>query len=174
MTLQEALDRAYYIFREDYSDEERLWNLTEFYRWSEQPPSEKQLNYIKSVLKERYDQLIKDRKLSKGDCSQIINMLKIKDTTPKQLARLRKKRREELDREQEDKKRRSLMKIRYELSKKREIYKKYYALILPDDLVITDSWETASRLIEANETEGVRIRYKGFTNLDGAIDFLRS
>ena len=51
--------------------------------------------------------------------------------------------------------------------------KKYYALILPDDLVITDDWSYALEQIAPYEKDGKRVRYKSFLSLAEAYDFLR-
>lgn len=171
--VQQALDMAYEVFVEQYSDEENLWDLKEFYRWSEQPATEKQIEYLKNVLGDELDNLTDGHNLTKGDCSQIINMLKLKNASPMQLVRLRKKRREEIEKRREDALRRAAMKIRYELEKKSVFYKKYYALILPDELIITDSWSVAKPLIDEAEGGGARVRYKSFLTLNEAVDFVR-
>ena len=174
MTVGQALDKAYAIFNNDYRDEQNLWDLRQFYRWSEEDATEKQIAYLKGALGEEFDRLKKGRRLSKGDCSQIINMLKVRNTSPTQLVRLRKKREAELEQQREDVERRALMKIRHVFEKKQTFYKKYYAVMLPDDLVITDSWSVAKPLIDAAEADGARVRYKSFGNLNEATEFLRS
>jgi len=173
MSVQQALDAAYGIFKNEYADEESLWNLTDFYRWSEEPATEKQIAYLKGALGEDFDRVASGRRLTKGDCSQMINMLKIKNTTPMGLVRLREKHRLELRQKQEETERRAKMKIRYDFENKKSLYKKYYALILPDELVITDNWAKARELIEQAEADGGRVRYKSFVSLNDAIEFLR-
>ena len=173
MTVQKAFDKAYDIFCTEYADEQNLWDLNVYFRWSEEDATEKQVAYLKGVLGEEFDALAKGRRLTKGDCSQIINMLKLKNSSPLQLARLRKKRDEELLKQREDQERRAAMKIRYVLENKKSLYKKYYALILPDELVITDSWQAAKPLIDEAEQSGARVRYKSFTSLSDAQEFLR-
>ena len=173
MSFQKALDLSYDIFSSEYADERRLWDLMEYYRWSEEPATQKQTEYLKAVLKDEFESLSLGRRLTKGDCSQMINMLKLRNTSPRQLVKLRQKRREELELIRQDVERRSRMKIRYDLKKKSFGYKKYYALILPDDLIITDDWGSAKVLIDEAETDGKTVRYKSFLTLDEATDFLR-
>ena len=172
--LKDALDEAYNVFVKEYADEETLWDLDRYYRWSEEDASEKQLAYLKAVLGSEFDELNKERRLSKGDCSQIINMLKLKNTSPKKLVELRFKRREELAKKDEERERRRTMKIRYEIDKKPRAYKKYYAIILSDDLVITDNWQRAEEIIASEKSEDFKVRFKGFTTISEAVDFLRS
>ena len=173
MDIQRALDNAYTIFRNEYADEENLWNLSEYYRWSEQPATEKQLNYLKSVLKGEFDEVAKLKTPTRGDCSQMIKMIKIGSSSPKQLVALRKKRDIEMEKRREDIERRRLMKIRYDLNKKGSLYKKYYAIIMPDELVVTDEWGKASLLIAQAKEMDFDVRYKSFATLTAAADFLR-
>ncbi|MBP5177759.1 MAG: DEAD/DEAH box helicase, partial [Clostridia bacterium] len=174
MTIGQAFDRAYDVFCGEYKDEQTLWDLNYYYRWSEELATEKQVAYLKNALGAEFDRLAGERRLTKGDCSQIINMLKIRNTSPAQLVRLRKKREQELERQKEDAKRRAIMKIRYDLKKKGALYKKYYALILPDELVVTDDWQTAAQLIDAAQSSGSRVKYKSFLSLSDAQEFLRA
>lgn len=172
MPLQRAFDSAYEIFKNEYSDEVSLWDLKYYYSWSEQPATEKQIAMVKGFYKDEFFELFGSRRLTKGDMSQIINMIKLKRTTPKQLAKMHEEHKKAVEIKNRELELRQKMKIRYDLDKNK-LVKKYYALVLADELLITDSWQTASKYIEESEKCGYRPKFKGFTNLSDAIDFLR-
>ena len=174
MSLQQALDRAYMIFKTEYADEERLWNLTYYYRWSEEPATEKQIEYLKSVLGKEFDDLSNSRRLSKGDCTQIINAVKIKTSTPRQLAEAAKRRKAEVERLSLERAVRSSMKITHIFINKGKKFRKFYAIILVDQLVITDDWGEAQAIITAAKDKGEAVRFKGFLTLNDATEYLRS
>ncbi len=171
MPLQTAFNKAYEIFKSEYSDEVSLWDLRYYYSWSEQPATEKQIAMVKGFYKEEFYSLFGDKRLTKGDMSQIINMIKLKRTTPQQLAKMHEEHKKLAQQKQQEQEMRKTMKIRYDLTKRN--VKKYYALILVDDLVITDSWQRAQDLIENSEKLGYKPKFKGFPNLNLAIDFIR-
>ena len=50
---------------------------------------------------------------------------------------------------------------------------KYYAIQHPTDLVITNSWSAACDIIAELEKDGSKCRYKGFTSIKQAEEFLR-
>ena len=57
------------------------------------------------------------------------------------------------------------------LVRENALFEKYYALQLPNYLIITDSWEEASKIIAENA--GVKIRYKSFLTTTDAVAYLR-
>lgn len=171
MGLQEALDTAYARFFADYRDEEKLWNLTEYYTWQFEPATEKQKNYIRSRLPaEEWEELERSRRLTKGDAAQILNALSARRLTHKQLVAMHKKRAEEKRAAEEERERLSRLKIRYVMNDKARSYK-YYAVQTADDLVVTNDWNTASQIIAEC---GDNCRYKGFSSKKDAVEFLRS
>ncbi len=172
MSLQSAFDRAYEIFKNEYSDEVSLWDLQYYYSWSEQPATEKQIAMVKGFYKQEFDNLFGEKRLTKGDMSQIINMIKLKRTTPQQLAKMHEEHKNAVLQKQREIDKRKTMKIRYDINK--NVTKKYYALILADELVITNSWQKAEELIENSEKLGYKPKFKGFPSLNLAIDFIRS
>ena len=173
MPIQLAFDKAYNILKSEYADEVSLWDLQYYYSWSEQPATEKQIAMVRGFYKEEFDGMFGGRRLTKGDMSQIINMIKLKNTTPKQLAKMHDEHKKAVEQKNRELDIRKTMKIRYELDHKKYT-RKYYALILVDELVVTDNWNTAQELIENSEKLGYKPKFKGFLNLNDAIDFLRS
>ena len=103
----------------------------------------------------------------------MINALLIKNLSPRALVKLHRKRREELEKQQEEKKNRELMKINYDIDKRTHGFKKYYAIILSDELVVTDKWDKALNYIDGEKDKNFRVRYKSFTSISAATDFLR-
>ena len=71
----------------------------------------------------------------------------------------------------EERERRQNLKIRKVL---RKGGRKIYALILVDDLVVTDDWNYARQLIDEETEKGRKVRYKGFPSLDSAYEYLRN
>lgn len=174
-SLQQALDEAYCRLERDYVDEKKFWDLQEYLQWQFAPATEKQIALIKSrVSGEDFENLIKERSLTKGDAVQVINALMLKNLTPADLLRMHVRKKNEQNEENERIKRLENLKIRYILTKKgrKSFYpKKYYALQLPNDLIITDSWEEASKIIAENSNE--KIRYKSFLSTTDAVAYLR-
>ncbi|MBR2328620.1 MAG: DEAD/DEAH box helicase family protein, partial [Clostridia bacterium] len=171
MTLQQALDAAYARFFAHYRDEEKLWNLTEYYSWQFEPASEKQKAFLRSKLPPaEWEAINASRHLTKGDAAQILNAMSLKDMSPKRLLAMRRKSNEEKQAKEEENRRLSSLKIRYMLTKKK-YPRKYYAIRMPDDLLITDDWEKAKLVIEG--VGEANCRFKGFLSLDDAVKFLR-
>lgn len=174
MPIQVAFDKAYNIFKDEYIDEVSLWNLQYYYNWSEQPATEKQIAMVRGYYKEEFDKLFGGRRLTKGDMSQVINMIKLKNTTPKQLAKMHEEHKMQAEKKNRELDIRKNMKIRYVIDRKKAFGKKYYALVLADELVITDKWKTAEELIQNSEKLGYKPKFKGFLKLNDAINFVRS
>ncbi|MBQ9481309.1 MAG: viroplasmin family protein [Clostridia bacterium] len=170
-SLQDALDKAYAYFYANYKDEEKLWNLSEYYGWQFEPATDKQKDYIKAnVPADEWEALVKNRHLTKGDAAQILNALSLKNVTTKKLLAMHERKAAERKRQEEERKRLASLKIRYVLKKKGRSFK-YYAVRCPDDLVIFDDWPAAEEFISSQPQNSVR--YKGFTSKDAAIAFLR-
>lgn len=51
---------------------------------------------------------------------------------------------------------------------------KYYAVQHPADLVITNDWQTASGIIAELNATGVECRFKSFTSIKQAEEYLRT
>ena len=89
-TLQLALAGAYRTFKYEHDDEKPLWDLDNYFVWQSEPATEKQLSYIKSKLsQEDFNAVKMAASLTKGNCSQIINALKIKNAKPYELLKMR-------------------------------------------------------------------------------------
>lgn len=172
--LQTALDKAYLVFIERHLDEKKLWDLQEYYRWQYEPASEKQKAYIKSRLNGEEWQRLEDKgMLTKGEAAQILNMISTRALTPEKLMFMySRKQKERLEKNAEAERKKSL-KIRKIINKK-VFTRKYYALIFHDDLVITNEWNTAEDLITEANNKGEKVRYKGFSKIEAAIEFLRN
>lgn len=171
LSLNEAFERAYYYIDAHYPDEKSLWNLAEGYAWSNRPASEKQMNLVKAkITKEEFERVAPLGILTRGDANQIINALSLKNLNKKALLRMHYEAEERKRQKKEDIERRQSLKIRKVLNR---LGKKYYALILPDDLVVTDDWSYALEQIAPYEKDGKRVRYKSFLSLAEAYDFLR-
>lgn len=171
LSLKGAFERAYFYVDTHYADEKSLWDLAESYAWASRKASEKQLDFIKKrISKEELEQIAPNGELSRGDANQIINALSVRASTKKDLLRMRaqyEKRKKDLE---EERAARSVLKIRKELSGKG---RKYYAISLSDDLIVTDSWQKAEKYISDAREKGERVRYKGFSSIAEACDFLR-
>ena len=172
-SLQKALKEAYDYFAVCHDDERPLWDLTSYYSWQKAPATEKQLSFIKAkISREEFDEIIKYG-LSKGDCSQIINALKIKNTDKNELLRLRAKAKEKQLADQKEKAERQ--KLRIETMFVTKYRDKFYAVKHKTRLVITDNWEVAADLInQLDGREGAKCYFKKFPSKARAIDFLRS
>lgn len=172
LPLDEAFDRAYYYIDTHYPDEKSLWNLAEGFSWSNRPASEKQMRLVKAkITKEEFDKIAPLGVMSRGDANQIINALSVRNLDKKSLLRMHFEAVERRKQKEEEVKKRQSLKIRKVIKKKG---KKLYALIFPDDLVLTDDWPYALELIDSYEKKGIRVRYKGFFSLAEAYDFFRS
>lgn len=172
-SLEKALKEAYDYFAVCHDDERPLWDLTSYYSWQKAPATEKQLSFIKAkISREEFDEIIKYG-LSKGDCSQIINALKIKNTDKNELLRLRAKAKEKQLADQKEKAERQ--KLRIETMFITKYRDKFYAVKHKTRLVITDNWEVAADLInQLDGREGAKCYFKKFPSKAQAIDFLRS
>lgn len=170
MDLQQALDKSYEIFKTEYADEQRFWDLTEYYGWQLEKATEKQIQYIRRSLGDEDFGAIDLARLTKGDAAQIINALAIRRLRPSDLVRMHKKSREEKAKKQMLAETLKRLKIR-KIVKGRSA--KYYAIQHPTDLVVTDNWQTACEIIADLEKDGVKCRYKGFTSLKEAEEYLR-
>lgn len=172
-TLQRALSEAYGYFKYNHDEEKALWDLDNFYLWQNEPATEKQVSYIKSkISKAEYDSLYDTVPFTKGNCSQIINALKIKNVKPDELYKMRQKAK---DRElQEQKAKEELSKLRIETIYVTKYRNKFYAIKHKTRLIITDSWEIAADLInQLGGSNGGKCYFKKFTSKSQAIDFLR-
>ncbi len=171
--LQTAIDFAYTVFTKVYADEKKLWDIGEYSKWKYQPASEAQLKYIQSKLsKDEWERLQARPFISKGDAGQVISAINVRNLTKEDLLRMRKKAVEERKAKEEKSAFKSL-KIRKILDKSNKRTRKFYAIKHPTDLVITNSWETALNIIGALNKTGTSCRYKGFSSMAEAIDFLR-
>ncbi len=171
--LQTAIDFAYAIFQKNYLDEKKLWDVGEYSKWKYQPASEAQLKYIQSKLsKEEWERLQARPFISKGDAGQVISAINVRNLTKDDLLRMHKKAVEERKSKEEEKSALKALKIRKILDKSK-YSRKVYAIKHPTDLVITNSWETALNIIDALNKTGKPCKYKGFSSMAEAIDFLR-
>ena len=169
--LQTALDRAYAYFLANYEDERKLWDLTEYYGWQNEPATQKQLEFIKARLPEgEWAELNEGRTLTKGDASQILNVLALRNSSPARLAALHARKAAEKRAKEEERERLSKLKIRYVLTKKGRALK-YYAVRAEDDLAVFDDWGEASAFIGSLPENSCR--FKGFPTKEAAVDFLR-
>lgn len=171
--LQTAIDFAYAIFQKNYLDEKKLWDVGEYSKWKYQPASEAQLKYIQSKLsKDEWERLQARPFISKGDAGQVISAINVRNLTKDDLLRMHKKAMEERKSKEEEKSALKALKIRKILDKNK-YSRKVYAIKHPTDLVITNSWETALNIIDALNKTGKPCKYKGFSSMAEAIDFLR-
>ncbi len=170
-TLQNALDEAYKFFKDNYPDEEKLWNLSEYYRWQFEPATDKQKEYIKNKIPEsEWNELVEQRRLTKGDAAQILNALALRNMSPAKLAALHRKKAAERMAKNEEKERLAKLKIRYVFKKNIKAFK-YYAVRAEDDLVVFNDWPTAKEFIDAQPVGSCR--YKSFSSVNAAVDYLR-
>lgn len=175
MSLQDAADVSYRYFSEKYLDEKPFWDFSGKVDWQYAPASEKQVTFIKNkVSKSDWNNLVKDRELTKRDASQIINMIAIRDLRPQDLLKMREKSKVEKDARSEENFAMSKLKIRM-LMDKNKITRKYYAIKHVTDLVITNSWDWAIEIINTLDgRDGKKVQYKGFRTLKEAQDYLRN
>lgn len=173
VTLDKALSDAYEFFKDYHDDERALWDLNNYFTWQDAPATEKQIAYVKSKLsKEDFDAVYRNGQLSKGDCSQIINALRIKNATPDELLRLHKKAVEKQLEEQKNKE--EFKNLRIETIYLTKFKNRFYAVKHKTRLVITDSWEVALDLInQLDGRDGLRCYCKKCTSKAQAIEFLR-
>lgn len=172
LSLQEALDEAYSVFEREYADERRFWDLTEYFGWQFEKASEKQIEYIKRSLSPDDLAAINLTTLTKGDAVQILNAVSVRRLKHADLLRMHAKTARAKEEKQNLVKKLSVLKIRKILKKKKT--GKYYAVMHPTDLIITDDWATAAELIADLEKDGSKCRYKSFTSLAQAENFLRN
>ena len=173
-TLQGAIDYAYTFFEKVYADERKLWDISEYGKWQYQPASEAQLKYIKDKLShEEWERLEARSFISKGDAGQIISAIKIRNLTKDDLLRMHRKTQEGRKQKQEEQATYASLKIRKLWDDKKPKFK-FYAIKHPTDLVVTNSWDIALDIINSLNESGKTCRYKSFTTLAQAIDFLRN
>ena len=176
MSFQWALRRAYEHFIRFHPDEKPLWSIEGYYRWQHAPATEKQLSYIDKRLTEADKKFISDRGfLSKGEANQIINMINLRDLTPKDLLRLRKKKLEDDKKRQEEleerRKERAQIKTYMRLKHKKAF--SYYAISHKTAFYITDDWMTALEIIgELNSLPGAACTCKKFPSIKKAREHL--
>lgn len=170
--LQDALDAAYSIFVNEYADERKFWDLTEYFGWQIEKATEKQLDYIKRSLSKDDLDAINLQTLTKGDAVQILNAIGIRRLKQSDLIRMHEKAARAKAERQKLNEALMRLKIRKVLSKKGRT-SKYYAIMHPTDLVITDDWIVAAELIANLEKDGSKCKYKGFTSISAAEKFLR-
>ena len=65
------------------------------------------------------------------------------------------------------------LKIRNCIDQSKPKYK-YYAIKHPTDLIITNSWDMATDIIASLNASGTPCKYKSFTSLEQAREYLRS
>jgi superfamily II DNA or RNA helicase len=70
VTMQKAFDEAYIYLKENYPDQEYIWNIDSMRKWGKLPASEKQVEIIKRFMKD-FD----TDQLNKMQASQILNRL---------------------------------------------------------------------------------------------------
>lgn len=176
-TLQHALNMSYDYFRIMHDDERAFWDLANYYNWQYQPATEKQLEYIKSKLpKADFDQVYKGGLITKGDATQIINALKIKNATPYELMQMHKKsvEKENLRQQKEQEYAEKIAHLKVEYMFTTKYRNKFYAIKHPTRLVITDSWDICLGLVdELQGLDGERCLYKKFPSKAQALAFLK-
>ncbi|MBQ7407838.1 MAG: DEAD/DEAH box helicase [Clostridia bacterium] len=172
--LQKALDIANDYFCRVYESERSFWDLGEYFTWQFKPATESQIKYIKSKLsKSEWDEFNKRETLSKGDATQIISALKVRNLKKEDLYRMHKKFAEQKAKEQEERAAYARLKIRYCFDENKHS-KKLYAIKHPTDLVITNSWDMAQDIILALNQSGTECKYKSFYTVDEAREYLRA
>lgn len=172
-TLQQALTEAYGFFSTYHNEEKPLWSVDNYFVWQQTPATEKQISYIKSKLSpEDFEAVYNNGRIRKGDCSQIINMLQIKNATKKDLLRmhsLAEKKQQEASKRIEQ-----MSKLKIETFFDTKFKNKFYAIKHPTRLVICDTWEKALEVImELNSLDDQACVYKKFPSKSQAINFLR-
>ncbi|MBR3864673.1 MAG: DEAD/DEAH box helicase [Clostridia bacterium] len=173
MNLQSALDYCFALFSRDYQDERKLWDLTEYYNWQYEKATDTQLKYIQSKLsKDEWDRLNSRNFISKGDANQVISALNVRNLKKENLFYMRKKAISEKQKAEEQKQVYSKLKIRNCFDKDKPKFK-YYAIKHPTDLIITNSWEMATDIIASLNASGTPCRYKSFTSIEKAREYLR-
>lgn len=172
MSLQEALDKSFAIFVSEYADERKFWDLTEYFGWQFEKASEKQIEYIRKSLSQEDFAAIDLKSLTKGDAAQILNAITIRNLRPNDLLRMHKKTIESKAKMQELTKTLMRLKIRKLITGK--YAGKFYAIQHPTDLVITNDWSTAIKVIEELNATGTQCRYKSFPTIKQAEEFLRT
>jgi len=75
MFLQYALDEAWRFFHKNYSEEQKLWDMNYYYKWSQGEASEKQIEVIKKSISDGEWAEINENGLSKGEASLIIDRI---------------------------------------------------------------------------------------------------
>ncbi len=68
--MQKAFDEAYLYLKENYSEQEYIWNIEMIKKWGRVPASEKQIASIKRFMKD-FD----TENLNKMQATQILNRL---------------------------------------------------------------------------------------------------
>lgn len=172
-TLQLALAEAYRTFKYEHDDEKALWDLDNYFVWQSEPATEKQLSYVKSKLTKEDFQAVKTAvPLTKGNCSQIINALKIKNAKPYELLKMRQKAKEKQIEVQKNKE--ELSKLKIETNFVTKYKNKFYAIKHKTRLVITDDWTVAADYIrQLDGRDGAKCYFKKFPSKAQAIEFLR-
>lgn len=172
-TLENALEKAYDYFTFFHQDERALWDLKNYFVWQNAPATEKQISYLKSKLSEdEFASISQNGPLTKGDCSQIINALKIRNATKDDLYKMHLKAAEA--KEVELKAKEETDKLRIETIFITKFRNKFYAVKHKTRLVVTDSWEVALDLInQLDGRDGIRCFCKKCSSKAQAIEFLR-
>ena len=70
VSMQKAFDEAYLYLKENYSEQEYIWNIEMIKKWGRVPASEKQIASIKRFMKD-FD----TENLNKMQATQILNRL---------------------------------------------------------------------------------------------------
>jgi len=170
-TLQNAIDQAFDVFKTEYADEQKFWDLTEYYGWQFEKASQKQIDYIKRSLNDEDFQAIDLSSLTKGDAAQILNALSVRRLKQSDLLRMHRRA------EQAKKEKETLADTLKRLKIRKLITGKYtgkfYAVQHPTDLVITNDWVTAQEIINELDKTGVKCRYKSFPTMRQAEEYLR-
>lgn len=75
MDMQEAFDRAFELLQQEHSESKAIWDKQIAKKWTEQPATQAQIDFVKRVAKKHLDDIDFDT-LTKGQAGMIINRMK--------------------------------------------------------------------------------------------------
>lgn len=75
MDMQEAFDRAFELLQQEHSESKAIWDKQIAKKWTEQPATQAQIDFVKRVAKKHLDGIDFDT-LTKGQAGMIINRMK--------------------------------------------------------------------------------------------------
>lgn len=75
MDMQEAFDRAFELLQQKHSDSKAIWDKQIAKKWTEQPATQAQIDFVKRVAKKHLDDIDFDT-LTKGQAGMIITRMK--------------------------------------------------------------------------------------------------